>query len=90
MRPARPSQGSFNSPYGTALEQIEWGLPSELQSQWLSAKEWSAAAWSPWPVGAVRVRFDGDQPLIEIRSERMRSTIVGSTVECQSTFAPGS
>ena len=28
-------QGFFNSPYGMALEQIEWGLPSELQSQWL-------------------------------------------------------
>ena len=52
----------FQSAYGLALEQFDWGYPNKLQTQWLHSQGVKSlkALLSPWPVGATRVTFDGD------------------------------
>jgi hypothetical protein len=46
----------FQSGYGLALEQFDWGHPNKLQTQWLHSKGvgLKAMLW-PWPAGATRV-----------------------------------
>ena len=51
-----------NINYQLALDQFDWGHPNELQIQWLTSRGVGFnALWSPWPIGATRVAFDGDR-----------------------------
>jgi hypothetical protein len=46
----------FASPYGFALEQFDWGHPTEAETSWLVRQGISLEALlKPWPIGATNV-----------------------------------
>jgi hypothetical protein len=68
----------FASPWGIALEQFDWGHPSEFETAWLTKRGVSfKALMGDWPVGAANVNFDGKGHFNLVNDGERALTFVG-------------